>query len=238
VGVNNLTRPGARHPGEDYRCHCVAINLSHEEAAKLQNPPPREPQSTAELITNYENKFLKYSTPQQADKFIQMAYSGWVSLLSAQEASSLRAYKQTGYRKINNGLRDGEIFPPYSNEAKYVQGIDSAIAQGSVPDNLIVYRGVSDSFADEILRLQVNDEFSDLAYTSTSFSEKKAVASAKGKTVIVMKVPKGYNTVYMESLISNSVSGEYELLLKRNAKFKITKKYFKNDLNYIEVEAL
>jgi hypothetical protein len=190
------------------------------------------------LITNYENKFLKYSTPQQADKFIQMAYSGWVSLLSAQEASSLRAYKQTGYRKINNGLRDGEIFPPYSNEAKYVQGIDSAIAQGSVPDNLIVYRGVSDSFADEILRLQVNDEFSDLAYTSTSFSEKKAVASAKGKTVIVMKVPKGYNTVYMESLISNSVSGEYELLLKRNAKFKITKKYFKNDLNYIEVEAL
>lgn len=56
VGVNNLTRSGARHPGEDYRCHCVAELVKPEEASKLGLTPesPRLPQSTSEIVKNYE----------------------------------------------------------------------------------------------------------------------------------------------------------------------------------------
>ena len=55
VGVNNLTRPGARHPGEDYRCHCSPEIVTPEEIAKagVGNPGPRTPQSTSGLMENY-----------------------------------------------------------------------------------------------------------------------------------------------------------------------------------------
>lgn len=55
VGVNNLTRPGARHPGEDYRCHCDAELLNAEQVQKLGgvNEPPRDPQLLEGLIENY-----------------------------------------------------------------------------------------------------------------------------------------------------------------------------------------
>jgi hypothetical protein len=65
VGVNNLTRPGARHPGEDYRCHCDAELLTTEQALKLGGTiqPPRTPQPTAGLVENYygseEEKAIK-----------------------------------------------------------------------------------------------------------------------------------------------------------------------------------
>jgi len=55
VGVNNLSRPGARHPGEDYRCHCTPEIVSPEDILKsgVGSPPPREPQSTENLVYNY-----------------------------------------------------------------------------------------------------------------------------------------------------------------------------------------
>ena len=53
VGVNNLSRPGARHPGEDYRCHCKIGLATADEIAKAGSPPPRTPQSTEGLVFNY-----------------------------------------------------------------------------------------------------------------------------------------------------------------------------------------
>ena len=59
VGVNNLSRPGARHAGEDYRCNCEPEILTSEELAKVKlnggdNQTNREPQSTDGLAVNYE----------------------------------------------------------------------------------------------------------------------------------------------------------------------------------------
>lgn len=55
-GVDNLTRPGARNPGEDYRCHCIAEIVVPEELSKVGiSPlvPDRQPQSTRGLVINY-----------------------------------------------------------------------------------------------------------------------------------------------------------------------------------------
>ncbi|MCX7998722.1 MAG: phage minor head protein [Leptospiraceae bacterium] len=71
VGVNNLTRPGARHPGEDYRCHCVAMPLSEEEKKDLNLTPesPRLPESTSELVKNYQGK--EEERVSKGEKFIE-----------------------------------------------------------------------------------------------------------------------------------------------------------------------
>ncbi|MDX1957379.1 MAG: phage minor head protein [Leptospiraceae bacterium] len=71
VGVTNLSRPGARHPGEDYRCHCWMELLTAEQAANLgyKNDPPRRPQSVQGLVENYEGN--EETRLQKAIGFIQ-----------------------------------------------------------------------------------------------------------------------------------------------------------------------
>lgn len=71
VGVNNLTRPGARHPGEDYRCHCDAELLTTEQALKLGGTiqPPRTPQPTAGLMENYYGS--EESKVEKGKRFIE-----------------------------------------------------------------------------------------------------------------------------------------------------------------------
>lgn len=65
VGVGNLARPGARHAGQDYRCHCVPDPIYPDRAAELglspnSNGSPKEPVanisgplSTEQLVENY-----------------------------------------------------------------------------------------------------------------------------------------------------------------------------------------
>jgi hypothetical protein len=67
VGANNLTRPGARHPGEDYRCHCSIENLTEDEANKLgySVETPRQPASIEQLVENYYGK-TEYTTSEKS----------------------------------------------------------------------------------------------------------------------------------------------------------------------------
>ncbi|HMY69547.1 MAG TPA: phage minor head protein, partial [Leptospiraceae bacterium] len=65
VGVGNLARPGARHAGQDYRCHCIPDPIYPDKAAELglspnSNGSPKDPVpnisgplSTEELVGNY-----------------------------------------------------------------------------------------------------------------------------------------------------------------------------------------
>lgn len=76
VGADNLTRPGARHPGEDYRCHCTLKNLTAEEAAKkgYSPEPPRKPASTEQLVENYYGKGAFGSSFKNAMNKIALDY--------------------------------------------------------------------------------------------------------------------------------------------------------------------
>ena len=56
VGADNLTKPGTRHPGEDYLCRCKVENLTEKQAQELGYSPQasRGAASTKSLIDNYE----------------------------------------------------------------------------------------------------------------------------------------------------------------------------------------
>jgi hypothetical protein len=55
VGALNLSKPGARHPGQDYRCHCEMEFLTNEEVARLglTLPDSNPPKSSEEVAKSY-----------------------------------------------------------------------------------------------------------------------------------------------------------------------------------------
>lgn len=79
--------------------------------------------------------------------------------------------------------------------------------------DIIVYRGIHSSY-------EINTNFSEKGYTSTSLNEKvgKLFAPKQGCCLLKIIIPKGSKVI---PLFGYSMSSESEVLLPRNATFKI-----------------
>jgi hypothetical protein len=115
VGVNNLTRPGARHPGEDYRCHCEALPVTQAEFNNLGiiNPPPRESQSTKGLVENYEGSEESKVEKGKPAQTLSSFFGNWFRKKS--DSSSVPSLPKRGaasfasYEEILRGEFETEI---------------------------------------------------------------------------------------------------------------------------------
>lgn len=144
--------------------------------------------------------------------------------------SSLTYYKDIGYDNINSTLRGidkGLSQEKIKSVKKYVSDIDKAINKTVIPDDVVVYRGVRNQ------EYEIGKIYNDKAFMSTSLSEKTGntflddfAKPGDTKSLLEIKVKKGYNGVWMDDFDIREDTGmkEYELLLKRNTKLKITGK--------------
>jgi hypothetical protein len=143
----------------------------------------------------------------------------------------LDKYKRNSYyyRPLNSYLRKGYYDKEQSawdgtNEmTAATKEIDAAIKVSEIPEDVTVFRGLP---AEVLPAAAVGTEFIDKGYGSTSLDPKMAEKFARwtredGYTpaIVEIKVPKGYDGVYMEKLWDN---GESEILLPRNTKYRIT----------------
>lgn len=151
VGVNNLTKPGARHPGEDYRCKCTADPITDpKEIAKLNlNPqPPNGPQSVAGLVENYggSEEFKK----EKGKKFLETIGQGVSNLVSNVFGTVTKVKKDVPKFKTTKEAQDWARENDLANVVNY-EGLDVEIANAM---NQSIYEATT-----EFPELRKNMEF-------------------------------------------------------------------------------
>lgn len=240
VGVNNLSRPGARHPGEDYRCHCEIGLATPEEIAKAGSPPPRAPQSTDGLVENYTGSEGRKAAKGMTD---QWAKQNLMNNFSEFEVDALKAWQSGYYKSVDDylaGDTDGMTPGQKSLLETRIASIDAAIDKSVIPIDLTVMSGVEDfaSMGIDLNSLPIGQTVDLVSYRATSLSESIAQSfTDTSKVILEINLPKGSKGVYMNN-ISKLKPHEKEILLPRNRVYKVLDKYEKNGFTYIKMEVI
>jgi len=150
-----------------------------------------------------------------ADEYMSNEFSDWEESLTNEEREALSDYAAEGYKPVNSFLRKGAadgvsiVVDEFGSTVTYdyehmIPNIDSAISKGSVPKNMILYRGKKSAVGRS--NFKVGDEFIDRGFVSTTIYKglAESVAGAShaaqlGRIAYVFKtrVPKGVNAAYL-----------------------------------------
>ncbi len=159
---------------------------------------------------------------------IKTAFAKQINMLSKEQRKSLNAYTQSeGFDKLNSWLRVPDNLRitnwkdalKHKNMLYHASNIDDALAVLKAPCDLTVYRGIDHLTMSDILKLK-DKSLTDLAYGSSSLSQ--SVAENFGDIILKIKVKKGMNCGYIDS-ISDFGHVEHEVLLPRGYTIKIGK---------------
>lgn len=130
------------------------------------------------------------------------------------------------YASLNRAFRSESefIFENRKVLADFRDAIDEAMDKSLVPENMVVYRGISNQTAQRLLAS--GETFTDLGYVSTSLTPFDAELFAFEKdapAVLEIFVPKGTKGIYMEPF-STLDDSEEEVLLDRGLTYEFTSK--------------
>jgi hypothetical protein len=180
---------------------------------------------------------------EEANGWARRFYEAWVEGLSPEEYSALYEYKKAGFRSLNRGLRDhdGDLSRLPPEDRRRAEGLDAALEKAPPLERpVVVYRGrlpdaVLEAFEageEETLLEQV---FGDLAYTSTSLgsgiAREYGGSSRFPESVGRITLPRGTRAGCLDSVLDK---GQSELLLPREARFRIDKAYRERGVYRIE----
>ena len=150
----------------------------------------------------------------------------WAEDLPPDQYSSVRGYAGSDYVPINDHLRKGAKVPShYAGSTTFpdrIQHIDHAISRASVPDDVIVYRGIKTRRAIPLAKMK-GKTIVDKGFVSTTLDREKAFSFVGGADEIFIckiRVPKGTKAGYL-GLKEFPYASEQELLLGRNTKLKV-----------------
>ena len=171
--------------------------------------------------THGKAEMLGFSNKEEATEWLSSEQS-INPKLTADENDAMQYYKTDGYYDINSDLRDAG----YSEDDR-VDIIESVIDGTSLSRSIVAYRGADwDVFDEEDL---TGSEIEDGTLVSTSLIETVAAAQAGGVSR-GMRVSKGARAINMERWqVGGWAEGEAELLLQRNATFKVISDDFGTD---------
>jgi hypothetical protein len=179
----------------------------------------------------------------EAVSWARSFYRAWVEGLSPEEYSALDEYKREGFRGLNRGLRyhDGDPSMLAPEDRRRAEGLDAALAKAPPLERpMVVYRGrlpdaVLEAFEAGEEETLIGQVFGDPAYTSTSLS--CAIARGYGgssrfpDSVGKITLPRGTKAGRVDAVLDK---GQSELLLPREAKFKIDGAYREGGVYRIE----
>lgn len=179
------------------------------------------------------------NSPEQLKKFFRKSENDMIISLTEDQSDIINDYTNVGYSTINNALRrdfsPNVIHPDIVKDLKNdIKRIDDVISIFENTQSFTTYRAVDGRFYSN---LKIGDIHSDKAFMSTSplFDVVEKFGKENGMdTILKIKVPKGKGYGAYINEISEFKDEEYEYLLKRNAKLKVTGFSNKNGYNVIE----
>lgn len=172
---------------------------------------------------NWEG-ILKNQTSKQLEKFTDQLFD----IATEEEIGALRLWTGSAYGNINSYERYGTHVDEISRKA--AKNIENVLAKTSTPEELIVKRGTGTKHMFENMpkgwkedpTLLVGKKYSDKGFVATSpFENGGFSGSGDSQAIMYIRVPKGAQGVYIESL--SHVEAERELLLQKGYEYRIIK---------------
>ena len=187
--------------------------------------------------------YKKFSTGEEVNQFFggsgsilqkkKSTEGRWFSSLSLDEKKYISDYCADGYGDINDFLRKSSGWENIGKEyvENAISSLDSAIKKFELTENITVHRGVRNDVIEKLVNQhEVINDLSELVgkiyeepgYSSTTALFGNQVAKSK-PTVFELDIPAGKGRgAYVNKLAGQFKDVEYEFLIKRGAKFKIT----------------
>lgn len=179
-----------------------------------------------EVVASY----TEATTDAEAVAIGERIASKWVDSLTGKEVYGIQGWKDSDYQEISMGLRwlenkkeiDG--LPTADGVREKARGIDSALEKASLPENLVVWRGMY-----SVGNLNLSDpgtavgrSWKDESFLSTSISP--AVAGSFGDAVFRIELKKGEKAQYIDAKkIGAHADWQREVLVQRNKTYTISK---------------
>lgn len=179
------------------------------------------------------NDFFYYDGNERGLKAKKSSLHGqWLDHLSPDERDAISWYTADGYGDINDywRRRNGWESIPVDMVEDASKQIDAAISRFTLKENILVQRGVDDFYGASIIGETDWNEisetvgmiFQESGYTSTTALLKNSVATAK-PYLFEIEIPAGKGRgAYVNKLAGLNEDVEYEFLIARGSKFKIT----------------
>lgn len=154
----------------------------------------------------------------------------------------LRAYTGFTATRVNFAIRHGSI-PPQVQET--IAALDNALASGTMPQSVMLYRNTALSFLDlglpqkpteQELKTIVHAQGTFPIFTSTSFGDLRLPGR---DTVLQMHVPEGYKGCqFIQPVALSKFKQQDEVLFSRGMQYRVLNASIKDDRYFLEIEVL
>ena len=176
------------------------------------------------------------------ERRLKTAMRQQLGALTAEEREQVTRYTGFDATAINQRIRMGRL-----NEAtrKKIELLDKALAKGTIPEAVTLYRGTSLSFLQfedgntatkETIQDRLNLVINHSIFTSTSF---RPLNLPLRDTVLELKVPAGYKgALYIRDLAHPQYKQQDEVLFGRGLRYKVTSVDTSGKKIYIKAEVI
>lgn len=178
-------------------------------------------------------KFRTFTSGDEVNKFFggeggllerkKSVEQQWLKNLSTDESQAISYYCVDGYYDVNAYFRQvaGSEYIDADAMKEFAKDLDSAINKFNLNENITVYRGIDiDALKDFDLNNLVGSIYEDKGYMSTSPIHADIVE--RKDALLEIQVPSGQGRGAYVNSLSGFKDDEYEFLLKRGTKCKIT----------------
>lgn len=163
----------------------------------------------------------------QAQQFLAL-YQNWVDGLSEADKQLLKDYTDQGHLGINKVARGERADNQYGDIGLKIAFLQKILMKTSIPMNTMSYRGIRSGMTEAEARQMIGKTVEEKGFMSTSldfgqamrFTTLPDIGSSKTRAVYQLTLPKGLPGGYLEGV--TSAGREHEMLLPKNARFKIT----------------
>lgn len=208
-------------PGEPILCRCSAEPVFDDILGELDdsNAPASEDKPEPERQRDQPNESVHPIAPARAEVFLEQVAD---KPLAVAEQQAVRRYQGGAFVDFNDYARTGALDPGSSFTSKtqaveQMHALDRAINKGSVPHDVLVYRGVKSGEREGVTGvLEPGATIRDKGFSSTSIS--RTTAKEFGSVLYEIEVPKGTHAAFVPG---DGPLKESELLLGRNSAFKV-----------------
>lgn len=183
------------------------------------------------LATVGKAKAPTYQTPSELHNLLRDEAQDWRENLPSKQTRELYDYTLDGYDTLNHYLR-GTLDWEQDEDAdakldKKTAAITHALADApKMEEDVVVYRGMKAKWLGD---LKVGQTYEDKGFVSTStnvnvaMSFPQRVQFESEKALVRVVIPKGAQAAYLAADERHRASSEDEVLLQRNAQFKVTR---------------
>jgi SPP1 gp7 family putative phage head morphogenesis protein len=209
-------------PGEPILCRCSAEPVFDDILGELDDsdaPAPDDDKPEPERNRAQPDEDVRPVAPDRSEGFLEQVAD---RPLAVAEQQAVRRYQGGAFVDFNDYARTGVLDPGSSFTSKaqadeQMHALDRAINKGSVPHDVLVYRGVKSGEREGVTgTLEPGATIRDKGFSSTSIS--RATAKEFGSVLYEIEVPKGTHAAFVPG---DGPLKESELLLGRNSAFKV-----------------